>query len=1191
MRSTLTLRQAIFLGIALGILLPALLLGGMLVHDRYTSAYRERVTEQIDEYAGILASGLELPLWNVDTDAARKIVEAILRNPEIVRVSVEDAGLGRFVAHEAVDRRSGQSLIAKREIRREGKLLGYLTVEMATGRIDQALMGEAIKLAVTLLVQLSVSLILIFLLLESRLMQPLRELREAARRLAAGDLDHTLRADHTDELGELAAHFEEMRRRLRDSFAETGRKHDALARELEANRHAESENRLLALVASSTNNAVIVTDADGRIDWVNDAFTELTGYAPDEVRGHKPGNLLQGPLTDTATVRRIGELLAARQAFRDVELVNYTKDRRAYWISLDIQPVFDDDGQLQRFFAIERDITERKQADEALAANHEFVSKIIESLPGIFYLIDADGRFVLWNQNLERVAQRDAAGMAITHPLDLFDAQDKAVVGAAISQTFETGAAEVEASLVAVDGTTTPYFFTGLRIEIGGTPHLLGVGLDISARRRIEEALRASEAKFSATINGSLDFISLSRLQDGRFTLVNEAFEHLTGWTAADAIGRTSIELGIWRDPRERAELVRRLQAGERVRNFYLHLGTRSGAVRECVMSAVIVQIAGDEHMVAVVRDETEQRRADRALRRLAESGLAVDSGKFYESAVLDLSAALELDTCLIGLRTGPQSTRLQIIAIASRGKLEAPHVCDAAQGPGALVLAGDICVYPDGLGEQFPADDALRRSAFCAYVGAPLRDETGCVVGILAAMDSQPLLQTDLARSLVQVFAARVGAELARERSDTALLASQAKFSALFHSSPVATSVSRRQEGYAVMDVNDAWESQFMHRREEVVGRSGSGLGFWADPADRDAVIVAIERDGEIQGYEAWLRRGDGERLLCLISGRLIQVGGEDLLILVEEDVTERRRLEHELADLAATLEQRVSERTDALRKANDELAETLATLQRAQSELVRSEKLAALGSLVAGVAHELNTPIGNCTTVASTFREQLGEFDTAIREGLRRSVLDGFMQNAQQAADILLRNLRRASELVVSFKQVAVDQTSSQRRQFTVDEVANEIVLTLQPTIRKTPFKIVCEVPGRLRCDSYPGPLGQVLANLINNALLHAFEGRETGSIRITAREISATHFELSIVDDGIGISGADQARVFDPFFTTKLGRGGSGLGLHIVYNLVTGVLGGDIAVDSRVGAGTRFILVLPFIAPSRDGNEDED
>ena len=1186
--SILNLRQAIILSIVLGVLLPALFLGGILVRDRYESVYQERVTATLDQYAEILVGGLELPLWNVDPDAARQIVDAILRNQDVVRISVEDSTLGRFLEREAPERRTGNAAVVKREIAREGKLLGYLTVELATGRLDSALKDEALKLSVTLLVQLSVSSILIFLLLESRLVSPLRELRDASRRLALGTLTDPVRPVRNDEIGELAMHFDEMRSRLRDSFSELESKRRDLEFELREHQKAEDENRLLALIASETNNAVIVTDAEGRIEWVNAAFQRLSGYSLVEVHGQRPGDFLHGPETDQGAVEQMAAVIAERSAFRDLELVNYAKDGRRYWVSIDIQPVFDSQGGLVRFFAIERDVTERKSAESALHANHEFVTKVIESLPGIFYLIHPDGRFVLWNRNFERVSGRNGEEVATTRPLDLFEGKDEAVIAEAIAKVFTTGSAEAEAVLVAKDGTATPYIFTGLKTLIEGVPHLLGVGLDVSARRKADEALRAEEAKFSAAINGSLDFISLSRLDDGCFTLVNEAFENLTGWSAAEAIGRTSVELGIWRDPEERRQLVSRLKRGERVQNFNLHLGTRSGDLRECVMSAVVVEIDGVQYMVAVVRDETEQRRADSALRRLAESGIAAGTDGFYQSLVADLVKAIGLDMGFIGLCDPLRPERVNSIAVYANGEQCPPFAYDAIHSPCAGVLAGDLCVYCDDVQVDFSGHNDQLLHGMRSYVGAPLRGDAGQVIGLLAMMHTRPLANPALAQSLVQVFAARASAEMARERAGAALAASQTKFSALFHSSPVAMSVSLRTDAYAVVDVNEVWERQFHRARADVLGRNGLSIGFWRDIADRDAFLAEIERTGEIRSYEAWLQCGDAPDILCRISGKMIHVGDEELMILAEEDVTERRRLERDLSELAATLEQRVAERTTALRHANEELATTLATLQRAQSELVRSEKLAALGSLVAGVAHELNTPIGNCMTVASTLDEQVQEFDAAIRTGVRRSTLEGFTGSARTASDILLRNLRRAAELVASFKQVAVDQTSSQRREFSLEEVVAEILLTLQPTIRKTPYKVVCEVPADIVCDSYPGPLGQALANLINNSILHGFEGRTSGLIRITAQAIAPARFQLVVADDGVGISIADQPRIFDPFFTTKLGKGGSGLGLHIVYNLVTGILGGEISVHSGAEGGTRVVIVAPLSAPHRSDDD---
>ena len=280
--------------------------------------------------------------------------------------------------------------------------------------------------------------------------------------------------------------------------------------------------------------------------------------------------------------------------------------------------------------------------------------------------------------------------------------------------------------------------------------------------------------------------------------------------------------------------------------------------------------------------------------------------------------------------------------------------------------------------------------------------------------------------------------------------------------------------------------------------------------------------------------------------------------------------------------LEHRVELRTIDLARANRELSEAMETLKLAQGELVRSEKLASLGNLVGGIAHELNTPIGNGVMAVSTLHDQVRNFRREMASGLRRSTLESFVDRVERGSEIAVRNLQRANELIASFKQVAVDQTSIQRRQFMLSEVVDEILLTLQPTLKRTPYNVVCEIPGNLAMDSYPGPLGQVLTNLLTNALSHGFDGREHGRIEITAERLGDGQVSLQVGDDGAGIPSELIGRIFDPFVTSKLGRGGSGLGLHIVWNTVTAVLGGSIAVDSMPGQGTRFSITLPLVAP---------
>ncbi|SDA85201.1 Tetratricopeptide repeat-containing protein [Janthinobacterium sp. 344] len=262
---------------------------------------------------------------------------------------------------------------------------------------------------------------------------------------------------------------------------------------------------------------------------------------------------------------------------------------------------------------------------------------------------------------------------------------------------------------------------------------------------------------------------------------------------------------------------------------------------------------------------------------------------------------------------------------------------------------------------------------------------------------------------------------------------------------------------------------------------------------------------------------------------------------------------------------------------------------LQDAQAQLVSQEKLAALGSLMAGVAHELNTPIGNSLLIASTMQQKTEDVERLMNgPGLRRSDLASYIEDAGKASALVMRGLHSAADLVNSFKQVAVDRTTEQRRQFDLQQVSNEIIATVMNRIRSSGHRIEIEIDFGIAMDSYPGPFGQVITNLINNALLHAFDQHNDGSASTGRMRLSATvegaRVQIVFEDNGGGIAEQHLSRIFDPFFTTKLGQGGSGLGLSISYNIVTALLGGGIQVASSP-AGTRFTLDLPLVAPRID------
>ncbi|OYU44472.1 MAG: hypothetical protein CFE44_12770 [Burkholderiales bacterium PBB4] len=286
----------------------------------------------------------------------------------------------------------------------------------------------------------------------------------------------------------------------------------------------------------------------------------------------------------------------------------------------------------------------------------------------------------------------------------------------------------------------------------------------------------------------------------------------------------------------------------------------------------------------------------------------------------------------------------------------------------------------------------------------------------------------------------------------------------------------------------------------------------------------------------------------------------------------------ERQLVDTLRASERLLEERVQAR---TAELTQALQDLQRTQADLIEAEKLASLGALVAGVAHELNTPIGNALTTASTMEEAAQSLKQNVQDGsLKRSFLEGFVNSNLEMAQLVVRACQRAATLISSFKRVAVDQTSEQQRRFDLAELVDDNLRALRPSFGAQTWVFDNQVMAVTECDSYPGPLGQVLTNLVQNAVLHGFAGRETGTVRISA-QCEDGYVELQVSDDGIGMPDSTLAHIFEPFFTTALGKGGSGLGLAVCRNLVRGVLGGSIRVQSSPGKGTSFFVRFPLTA----------
>lgn len=278
-----------------------------------------------------------------------------------------------------------------------------------------------------------------------------------------------------------------------------------------------------------------------------------------------------------------------------------------------------------------------------------------------------------------------------------------------------------------------------------------------------------------------------------------------------------------------------------------------------------------------------------------------------------------------------------------------------------------------------------------------------------------------------------------------------------------------------------------------------------------------------------------------------------------------------------------------EALRRETERSEVALSELRDAQAHLVQSEKLTALGQLVAGVAHEINTPIGLALTISTAAEGDLRHLQRAVESGqLRRSDLTHGLTRLSEGMRLLFANLTRAADLVHSFKQVAVDQANEERRAFELHSWLEDLMRTLGPLARRKGHAVRIRCEEGIVLDSHPGALAQVISNLALNAIVHGYPDGRSGVLDIAVSRSGVDRLHIIVADDGIGIPPENQAKVFDPFFTTRRGKGSTGLGLHIVFNLVTSTLQGQIVLSSNEGRGASFTIDLPISVNEGDARE---
>lgn len=382
----------------------------------------------------------------------------------------------------------------------------------------------------------------------------------------------------------------------------------------------------------------------------------------------------------------------------------------------------------------------------------------------------------------------------------------------------------------------------------------------------------------------------------------------------------------------------------------------------------------------------------------------------------------------------------------------------------------------------------------------------------------------------------------------------------------PAVINVKNAEQRYVLM--NRYMAGIFGIEPADAIGRTAGEVMLRDDAVKTGETDRRVLESGKELGfYEEEYQDASGETRQWLVNKLPIcdADGHVENIVTVALDIGDRKRSEQEM------------------RRAKDAAEAALGNLRATQNSLIEAEKLAALGRLVAGVAHEVNNPVGISLTVASSLERKIALFAEEVERGqLRRSSLNDFIAANRDAASQLVANLNRAAELVQSFKQVAADRSYSDKRTFDLGELTEQVVMSLRPALRKHHVALTVDCEPDLTMNSYPGPYGQVLTNLVLNSVAHAFPDGKGGAVNITVRRVGENNVRILFSDDGCGMSPDVRRKAFDPFFTTRRDQGGTGLGLHIVYNIVTSRLGGRVELDSDSGQGTRIHIVLPQVAP---------
>jgi PAS domain S-box-containing protein len=1054
---------------------------------------------------------------------------------------------------------------------------------------DKAFHGGSTIFWPEVLIKLIVVPLIVFIILRHTVLTKLRKALTFLKQVESGDWSARISEPIAqDEIGQLLQGMNSMAAKLQETT--TACKHELLVREQMEETLAKEQNLLRTLI-DHLPALFYVKDTASRFLRANAEIANIMGVTkPEELIGKMDFDFYPHELADQYYRDEREVIESGNPLINKEELVIDQQTKAAKWFLTTKIPVRDSQGKIMGLVGINRDITERKRTEEALRQSETLFHSLLEALPQNIFSKDLEGRFTYANQRYCKMHGKSLAEIIGKTDYDLhseelaqkYRTDDRQVVET--GQVFET--VEEHQALTgerfAVQVIKTPMCDANGRIN-----GIIGVFWDITERERAEciqnSLYRISEAAHTAqTLK---EFFRLIH------KIVAELIAAKNFYIALYDAATATLSFPYFVDEYKEKPASRKL--GKGLTEYVLRTGTSllasSESLRELVREGAIegitapfgdclcvplqvhektIGVLGVRHYTGDVHFGEEDRnillfvstQIAMAIERIrAEEALRENEERYRNLVENALLGIISIDTQGHVIDVNPMLTAMlgspSAEAIREINFLTLPSLIEAG-------IAGDFrqCVesgFP--VIEERLYNTEWGKQVYLRYYLTPIRAKDLVITGV------QAIVEDVTERMLVE----------------NALKESEAEYRFLFknmHSGlayhKILVDDQNHPIDYVFLEINEAYEL-LLGLKRDIIGKRVTEVLPEIQQLEPNLIKVCgkVALTGEKVTFDSFF---EPFGIWFSISAYSPQKG---YFVTVFEDITERKWAEESLRKLNEDLEQRVEARTVELQKTNKFLHESLETLERTKKQLVESEKMAALGGLVAGVAHEINTPVGIGVTAASHLAEQTQEFSDLYSLGqMKRSDLDKYVKIATESTTMILENLKRAAENIYSFKQIAVDHASDKKRIFNFKHCIDNVLLSLHPKLKGTQHNINVQCPKDIDLESYPGAFAQIFTNLIMNSLIHGFEDKTQGAIVLhVTREHGALRIHYS--DNGKGMPAETRVKVFEPFFTTKRGQGGSGLGLHIVYNLVTQKLGGQIACESTPDVGTTFTIEIPI------------